>query len=97
MIQTHGLAHVLYGMRPFLPEWFKVLRDAPPLKEGAKSTFVDEGCRTWPEQHGEALDRLLSRAELELAELGAARRSRIIAHHDLVSAPTEAEHARGRC
>ena len=92
MIQTRELSRVFHGVRPSFREWFKVLQGAAPQDEGSKSTSVEDRDRAWPEQHAEALDRLISRAEFELAHPEAVRRREIIARLKRAVASTEAEH-----
>ena len=93
MFQTRGLPHFLSGVRPFLVDRLKVLQDVAPQDERSKSTSVEDKGRTWPEQDGEALDRLLSRAEFELADPKAVRRREAIARLKRAAASTKAEHA----
>jgi len=93
MVQTRRRPRILSGVRPLILTWFKVLQDVAPQDERSKSTSVEDRDRTWPEQDGEALDRLLSRAEFELTDPKAVRRREIITRLKGAAASTKAEHA----
>jgi hypothetical protein len=93
MFQTRGLPHVLSGVRLFLVDRLKVLQGVAQQDEGSRSTAVEDRGRTWLKQDREALVRLLSRAEFELADPKAVRRREAIARLKRAAASTKAEHA----
>lgn len=86
MYQPSGLRHALYGVRPLLLQGFKVLQDATPQAKASPDAAIETGARTWPKQDEEALQRLLSRTESELADPDAVQRRETIAHLKLAAA-----------
>ena len=91
MYQPSGLRHALYGVRPLLLQGFKVLQDAAPQGKASTDAAMETGARPWSEQDEEALQRLLSRAELELADPDTVRRRETIVRLRLAAASTKVE------
>jgi hypothetical protein len=79
MFFTRGLPRILYGVCPFYLEPSNVLQDVARQDERSKSTSEDRA-RTWPEQDGDVFERLLSRAEIELADAKAVQRRKTNAY-----------------
>ena len=88
MFQAFGLSRVLHHVRPSGLGCLKVLQD-----ERSKSASAENKGRTGPEQDGDVLERLLSRAEFELADPKAVRRRETIARLKRAAASAKAEHA----
>ena len=86
MYQSSRLPHALYGVRPLFLKGFKVLQDASPQAKSSTGVPVETGAQTWPKQDEEALQRLLSRAEFELADPDAVRRRETMARLKLAAA-----------
>jgi len=70
---------------------FKVLQDTALPDTGLNGTPVEQGGRTWPEQDIDEIDRLYSRAELEMSNPEVVRRRETIAQLKLVAASTRQE------
>ncbi len=90
MFQTLALPRVVYDVRPFLLKGLKVLHDAALQDKESKRTFVEKRGRTRPERDKEALQRHLSRTELELADPEAVRRRETMARLKLATASIKA-------
>ena len=94
MFHALKLSHVLQGVRPFALKGPKVTEGAAPPNGASQATSVEGGA---PSGLGQdegtegALDRLLSRAELELSDPDAVQRRKIVAQLKLAAASVRAE------
>ena len=80
MFESTKLSRALKGLRPSAPNTPEVLEATAPQADGSGEIFEKTEGGTGPKLEEPALERLLSRAEVELSEPGAIQRRLTIAH-----------------
>ncbi len=86
MLQTLRSLGVLDGVLSFIPKGFKVRQRIAPQTEGSQSASVDDEGRARLEQDEAAIQRLMSRVELELSNREAVQRRETIARLKVAAA-----------